>query len=71
MHIQPEARDRLLASPAFKQLVVRRWRVSLVLTALLFVLYYGYILLIAVNKPLLARRIGGVTTDRHSARAPR
>ena len=32
------------------------------LTACLFVLYYGYILLIAVNKPLLAQRMsGGVT----------
>jgi uncharacterized membrane protein (DUF485 family) len=35
--------------------------VSLLLTAALFVLYYGYILLIAVNKPLLARRLGEVT----------
>ena len=34
---------------------------SLVLTACLFVLYYGYILLIAVNKPLLAQRMGGAT----------
>ena len=34
---------------------------SLALTACLFVLYYGYILLIAVNKPLLAQRMGGVT----------
>jgi uncharacterized membrane protein (DUF485 family) len=56
-----QARSRLLASPAFRQLVSRRWRVSLALTAALFVLYYGYILLIAVNKPLLATRMGGVT----------
>ena len=28
---------------------------------MLFVLYYGYILLIAVNKPLLAQRMGGAT----------
>jgi uncharacterized membrane protein (DUF485 family) len=50
-----------VATPAFHHLVARRWRVSLVLTACLFVLYYGYILLIAVNKPLLATRMGGVT----------
>jgi uncharacterized membrane protein (DUF485 family) len=49
---------RLLASPAFRHLVYRRWRVSLALTAALFVLYYGYILLIAVNKPLLSVRMG-------------
>ena len=46
------------ASPAFHRLVARRWRVSLMLTACLFVLYYGYILLIAINKPLLSQRIG-------------
>ena len=34
---------------------------SLILIVCLFVIYYGYILLIAVNKPLLARRMGGVT----------
>lgn len=52
---------RLLSSPAFRHLVSRRWRVSLALTAALFVLYYGYILLIAVNKPFLAVRMGGET----------
>jgi uncharacterized membrane protein (DUF485 family) len=52
----------LLDSPEFRHLVVRRWRVSLVLTACLFVLYYGYILLVATNKSLLSRRIGEVTT---------
>jgi uncharacterized membrane protein (DUF485 family) len=56
-----DAKSRLLASPAFQTLVSRRWRVSLALTALLFILYYGYILLIAVNKPALAARMGGVT----------
>jgi uncharacterized membrane protein (DUF485 family) len=36
---------------------------SLVLSALLFVLYYGYILLIAADRALLSRRIGsGATT---------
>ena len=52
----------VLDSPEFRRLVSRRWGVSLALTACLFVLYYGYILLIATNKPFLARRIGAVTT---------
>jgi uncharacterized membrane protein (DUF485 family) len=52
----------LLASSEFRHLVARRWRVSLLLTACLFVLYYGYILLIAIDKPFLSRRIGEVTT---------
>ena len=35
---------------------------SLVLSALLFALYYGYILMIATNRGLLSRRIGEATT---------
>jgi uncharacterized membrane protein (DUF485 family) len=52
----------LLDSPEFHHLLARRWRVSLVLTAILFVLYYGYILLIALNRAFVSRRIGDTTT---------
>ena len=52
----------LLDSPEFRQLVTRRWRVSLLLTALLFVVYYGYILLIATDKAFVSRRIGDSMT---------
>ena len=52
----------LLDSPEFRHLVARRWRVSLLLTALLFVVYYGYILLIATNRAFVAQRIGESTT---------
>jgi uncharacterized membrane protein (DUF485 family) len=52
----------LLDSREFKELVSRRWRTSLVLTALLFLIYYGYILLIATNRPLLSVRVGETTT---------
>ena len=52
----------LLASKEFRDLLARRWRVSLILSALLFVLYYGYILLIAVNRQALSRTMGGATT---------
>ena len=35
----------------------------MLLTGLLFILYYGFIVLIAVDRPFLAQRIGrGVTT---------
>ena len=54
-------RGRLLESAEFKGLVSRRWRVSLLLTAALFVLYYGYILLIALNRDLVSTRMGGAT----------
>lgn len=54
------ARD-LLDSPDFHGLVVRRWRTSLILTILLFVVYYGYILLVATNKSLLSITVGPAT----------
>jgi uncharacterized membrane protein (DUF485 family) len=52
----------VLRSEEFRALVWRRWRVSLVLTLLLFVLYYGYILLIAANRQLVSRSVVGSTT---------
>jgi uncharacterized membrane protein (DUF485 family) len=55
-------RRELLASAEFRHLVARRWRVSLLLTALLFVLYYGYILLIALDRTFVSQRIGATTT---------
>lgn len=58
-----DARHRaLLDSEEFRQLIRRRWRISLVLTALLFVVYYGYIVLIAVNRTWLSQRFAGSTT---------
>jgi uncharacterized membrane protein (DUF485 family) len=54
---------QVLDSQDFRRLVVRRWSVSLLLTAALLLVYYGFILLVALDKALLARRIGaGVTT---------
>ena len=58
----PDQTKALLDSAEFRQLVAARWRVSLTLTAALFLLYYGYVLLIALNKPLLAQRVGEVVT---------
>jgi uncharacterized membrane protein (DUF485 family) len=52
----------VIASPDFKALVSKRWKVSLVLLVLLFVSYYGYILLIAGNPNLVNQKIGEVTT---------
>jgi uncharacterized membrane protein (DUF485 family) len=52
----------MLASAEFRGLVSRRWTVSVVLLIALFLTYYGYILLIAYDKPFMAARIGEVTT---------
>jgi uncharacterized membrane protein (DUF485 family) len=52
----------VLDSQEFRNLVVGRWRISLLLTALLFILYYGYIILIATNRQLVSRPVRGSTT---------
>jgi uncharacterized membrane protein (DUF485 family) len=53
---------QMLDSPEFKRIAARRWTVSIVLIVALFVIYYGYILLVAVDKPFMGRKIGEVTT---------
>lgn len=52
----------MLLSQEFRSLVRRKWTVSVILTVCLFVVYYGFILLIAVDKTFLARKIGAYTT---------
>lgn len=52
----------VVGSERFKALVRKRWSVSIVLTCLLFLLYYGYILVVAYGKPILAVRVGTYTT---------
>jgi uncharacterized membrane protein (DUF485 family) len=52
----------ILDSPEFRGVVAGRWRISLLLTALLFLLYYGYIILIATNRQLVSRQVHGSTT---------
>ncbi len=52
----------IIESQDFKHLVARRWRVSLILLALLFVSYYGFILLIAEGKEFVSQKVGEVTT---------
>lgn len=49
-------------TPEFRELVVRRWTVALVLTVLTFITYYGFIIIVGVSKETLAKKIGAVTT---------
>ena len=58
----PKSPHEMLESSEFKSLISRRWSLSILLTVVLFVLYYGYILLVGYDKPLLARKVGEVTT---------
>ena len=55
--------DRILADPNYQLLKERRSRLGWWLTAAMLVVYYGFILLIAFEKQVLAARLGtGVMT---------
>jgi uncharacterized membrane protein (DUF485 family) len=53
---------RIAADPRYQALVSRRSRFTWILTCVMLAAFFGYILLIAFNKELLAIRLGGGTT---------
>ncbi|AZG17247.1 DUF485 domain-containing protein (plasmid) [Cupriavidus pauculus] len=61
--MQEDVIYRLKSSVQYHELVDRRSRLGWLLTAVVLVVYYGYVLLIAFDKELLATRVGqGVMT---------
>lgn len=55
--------NQLLRSPQFQELVRQRTRFAWTLSVAMLVIYFGFILLVAFAKPLLATKIGeGVTS---------
>jgi uncharacterized membrane protein (DUF485 family) len=61
--MDPDLTARILNDPKYHELKDKRTRFGLWLTVAILVVYYGFILLVAFNKPFLATRIGeGVTT---------
>jgi uncharacterized membrane protein (DUF485 family) len=55
--------ERISAHPSYQQLKARRSSFGWWLTAAMLVVYYGFIVLVAFNKPLMATRLGeGVMT---------
>ena len=42
-------------SEPLRRLAAARWRIAILLTAAMMTVYFGFILLVAYNKPLLAR----------------
>jgi uncharacterized membrane protein (DUF485 family) len=44
--------------PEFKKMVRLKWQVSVILTVSMLIIYFGFILLIAFNKPFMAMLIG-------------
>jgi uncharacterized membrane protein (DUF485 family) len=47
----------MTTDPQLAALTAARWRVQVILTSLMIALYFGFILLIAYDKPLLARLV--------------
>lgn len=55
--------DRIRANPKFQAFVKKRNNYSILMTVLGALAYYGFILLVAYDKPFLATKTGaGVTT---------
>lgn len=54
---------RIAADPRYQELVTRRSRFTWMLTIVMLVVFFGYILLIAFDKALLARPIGDGATS--------
>jgi uncharacterized membrane protein (DUF485 family) len=58
-----ETWDRIRSNPKFQALVSKRNKYSIVMSILVMVAYFGYILLIAFDKQFLAQKVGaGVTS---------
>lgn len=55
--------DEVLADPRYQRLVKRRGRFTWTLSIIMLVAYFGYIALVAFDKSLLARPIGGGVTS--------
>jgi uncharacterized membrane protein (DUF485 family) len=54
---------RVSANPLYQELKAKRSRFGWLLAIAMLVVYYGFILLVAFDKPFLAQRLGsGVTT---------
>ncbi|SCZ13875.1 DUF485 domain-containing protein [Microvirga guangxiensis] len=55
--------NQLLRSPQFQELVRQRSKFAWTLSIAMLVIYFGFILLVAFAKPLLATKVGdGVTS---------
>jgi len=59
-----ETWERIRSNPKFQAFVSKRNNYSIVMSILMIIAYYGYILLIAFDKPFLATKMGeGMVTS--------
>lgn len=54
--------DQIIRNENFRQLVRERTRFGWVLSIIMMVVYFGFILLVAFDKPLLATKVGTTTS---------
>ena len=61
--MEDELARRIAAHPKYQELKSKRSRFGWTLTALMMIVYYGFVMLVAFDKAFLAQRIGdGVIT---------
>ena len=61
--MEADLTTRIANHPSYKELKAKRTSFGMWLTLAMLVVYYGFILLVAFNKPFLATRLGaGVMT---------
>ena len=61
--MQAELAQRIAAHPKYQELKAKRSSLGWWLTLAMMVVYYGFILLVAFNKPFLSQKLGaGVMT---------
>ena len=60
---EADYQDRVLRNPKFQELVETRNSFAWTLTALMLIIYFGFVLLVAFDKPLLATKIGDSTVS--------
>lgn len=61
--MEQELVTRIVANPKYQRLITTRSRFGWLLTAIMMIVYYGYIGIIAFDKSLLSQRLGdGVMT---------
>jgi uncharacterized membrane protein (DUF485 family) len=60
---EPEGLEALARDPRYRALVRSRGRFTTLLTLAMLAVYFGFILLIAFDKALLARPVGGGVTS--------
>jgi uncharacterized membrane protein (DUF485 family) len=65
--MQPDLTARILSDPRYQELKAKRSRFGWWLTLAMMIVYYGFILLVAFDKPFLATRLGSPSS---SASAP-